>query len=131
MTTSASARILVVDDDPLWRRVLCRRLVDAGFAVEWAPSGSAALTGLAQAAALPDLVLTDLRMPGGDGYTLTAAIRDDPRLAHLPIVVMTSLDEQGAPGADPFLGIRRTLIKPVPIRDIVAAIAAALATDSP
>jgi CheY-like chemotaxis protein len=124
-------RILLVEDDPLWMRVLERRLINAGHVVICAANGRAALRRLALSAVLPDLVLTDLCMPEATGYDLCAALRADPRGATLPIVVMSSLD---APEYREYLAgyhVARYLIKPVTAGDILAAIAAVLPGNPP
>lgn len=65
--------ILVVEDDPQFRRYLAEVLEDAGFQVQLAECGSTALDVLSQHTV--DLVLTDLVMPGQDGVSLIAALR--------------------------------------------------------
>ena len=80
---SSPFRALVVDDDEGVRYTLCAFLEDAGVEVHQAADGN---EGLAQIDALePDLVLTDLRMPGLDGMTLLSKVRER---AHPPLVVM-------------------------------------------
>ncbi|HEX3967246.1 MAG TPA: response regulator [Edaphobacter sp.] len=69
-------RVLVVDDDDLTREVLALLLQDAGYAVETADSGDAALLHLHAARHLPDVVLTDLQMPGTTGRELAQRLRD-------------------------------------------------------
>ena len=63
-------------------------LEGAGYRVRTAADGRLALTALADAPA--DLVVTDVEMPNCDGLELTRAIRDQPGLAGLPVVVVTS-----------------------------------------
>lgn len=74
MNAASNARsILVVEDDPQFRRYLAEVLEDAGFQVSLADNGSSALTALGENPV--DLVLTDLVMPGQDGVSLIAALR--------------------------------------------------------
>jgi len=68
-------RILVVDDDELSREVFSLVLLDAGYAVETAESGDAALLSLQTARSLPEIVLTDLQMPGTTGNELAQRLR--------------------------------------------------------
>ena len=68
------ARVLVVDDDALSREVFALLLQDAGYAVETADSGDAALLYL-QTAHPPDVVLADLQMPGTAGSELALRLR--------------------------------------------------------
>jgi CheY-like chemotaxis protein len=68
-------QILVVDDDALSREVLALLLYGAGYAVETADSGDAALLHLQTAQLLPQVVLTDLQMPGTTGNELALQLR--------------------------------------------------------
>lgn len=100
-------RVLVVDDTPANVKLLADILAFKGFQVETAASGAEALAGLA--AAVPDIVLLDIMMPGMSGYEVCRTIRADPATALLPVVLVTSLDPQGErikgieAGADDFL----------------------------
>ena len=87
-------RVLVVDDEPLNRKLAALRLRDAGFAVEVAGAGEEALS-LARASP-PDAILSDVLMPGMDGFLLCRAVRQDPGLAGLPVVLLSSsyVDEE-------------------------------------
>ena len=100
-------RILVVDDQPANRTLLCDLLgIDQHEAVAVA-SGDAALAALELQPF--DLVLLDVLMPGKDGFTVLREIRANLRLAHLPVVLCTSLDPDQErvhgleAGADDFL----------------------------
>jgi two-component system response regulator HydG len=80
------AHLLVVDDHAAMAQLLADQLGDAGYAVERATSGPDALRRIR--AAIPDLVITDLRMEDVDGFDVLAAVRDaDP---DVPVVVMTA-----------------------------------------
>jgi two-component system, chemotaxis family, sensor kinase CheA len=99
--------ILVVDDTAVVRELERSILEEAGYRVRTAADGHAALAALAQGPA--DLVVTDVDMPGCDGLELTRAIRADPGLGGLPVVVVTSKDGHAdrslamAAGADAYL----------------------------
>jgi two-component system chemotaxis sensor kinase CheA len=82
------AGILVVDDTAVVRELERSILEDAGYQVRTAADGHQALAELATTPA--DLVVTDLDMPNCDGLELTRAIRAQPGLAGLPVVVVTS-----------------------------------------
>ena len=85
------ARILVVDDGAENRDVLRRRLERSGHAVETAEHGRRALELLA---ARPfDLVLLDVMMPELDGFTVLEAIKGDPALRDIPVIMISALDE--------------------------------------
>ena len=68
-------QILVVDDDDLSREVLAVLLQRAGYVVETADSGDGALLNLQAAHALPEVILTDLQMPGTSGNQLARSLR--------------------------------------------------------
>jgi CheY-like chemotaxis protein len=107
VTTRAARRrrVLVVDDSPVIRDLISEMLVAAGVEVALAPEGSAALDIINSAQ--PDLVLSDVEMPGVDGFELLRRIR--ARWQHLPVVMLTtrnsSQDKQLAAtlGADAYL----------------------------
>ena len=80
-------RILVVDDSPDMRDVLQQVLVPAGYEVTGVPSGARALAHMSKE--LPDLVITDLLMPGMSGFTLRAAMLRRPELARIPVVILS------------------------------------------
>jgi class 3 adenylate cyclase len=104
---ASPGRILVVDDTPANVKLLEDLLGFHGYEVETAESGDEALAAIRGRP--PDLVLLDVVMPGMNGYDVCRAVRGDPRLQMLPIVVVTALDERDErvkgieAGADDFL----------------------------
>ncbi len=88
---TAGGRILVVDDERLNRMILRRALESQGHLVEEAENGRQALERLA--AGPIDLVLLDLIMPELDGYATLEAIKADPRLQHVPVIIISSVEE--------------------------------------
>jgi signal transduction histidine kinase len=102
-----TSTILIVEDDPGSRQALQAILSTGGYVVEAAENGK---IGLQKAAALlPDLVLLDVMMPEMDGYEVCRRLRADPRLAEVPVVMVTALDDHDSrlrgleAGADDFL----------------------------
>jgi CheY-like chemotaxis protein len=91
-------RVLVVDDDPMGRKLVTLHLREAGFAVETASTGEEALR-MAQGTP-PDAILSDVRMTGMDGFELRRVIRRDPRLARIPIVLLSTAPIE-LPGRSP------------------------------
>ncbi len=81
--------LLVVDDEQSLREMMVYALTSEGHEVVQAENGAVALR-LLKAGPLPDLVLLDLTMPVLSGYEVLAALRADPILSSLPIVVLTS-----------------------------------------
>jgi DNA-binding response OmpR family regulator len=87
-------RILVVEDDPLARSILTRRLHVEGHEAETAESGRQALDRLEQADAAPfDVVLLDIEMPELDGYETLSRIKDNEDLRHIPVIMISGVDE--------------------------------------
>lgn len=86
-------RILSVEDSPTQALRLQHMLVGRGCHVTTARNGKEAL--LCLAAALPDLVITDINMPEMDGYQLCREIKEDPARNHLPVILLTSLSDPG------------------------------------
>ncbi|MEK8051255.1 response regulator [Ideonella sp. DXS22W] len=85
-------RVLVADDARVVRVKLHRLLVAQGWEVIEAEDGDAALRLVRSRA--PDLLITDVDMPGLDGFALTRAVRGDAATAQLPVVMITAADDQ-------------------------------------
>ncbi len=85
----AGRRVLVVDDDAVQRKLLTLRLGSLGFRVETAGDGAEALERAR--AAPPDAIVSDVFMPRLDGFALCLAVRGDPRLAGIPVVLLSSV----------------------------------------
>lgn len=89
--TSVTGHLLMVDDDPANRDLLGRRLESLGYTVVGAANGLEALERLAGGGF--DLVLLDILMPELDGFQTLDRIKADAVLQHLPVVMLTSLDD--------------------------------------
>jgi adenylate cyclase len=83
--------LLVVDDDAMNREMMARRLQRSGFIVTTAENGRVALEHLKQRSF--DLVLLDIIMPELDGFHTLEFIKADPKIKHLPIIMLTALDD--------------------------------------
>ena len=103
-TAAGHDTVLVVDDDPIMRDLLRRVLERGGFRVVCAASGS---EGLLLAAELDPCAITlDVMMPGMDGWTMLARLKEDPSLSAIPVVMLTMVSESDrgfALGADHYL----------------------------
>lgn len=88
MDTSDS-KILVADDDRIVRRIVVAKLSGLGYDVTEAQDGQEALR-LLEDGYLPDLVITDSLMPRKSGLELVRGIRSSPDLASLPVIMLTS-----------------------------------------
>ncbi len=100
--------VLVVDDDAAQRDLLTRFLEREGFAVRTAPDGRA---GIELARALhPRAILLDVMMPQMDGWSVLTALKADPALALIPVVMVTFVNDPALAGS---LGAADTVLKPV------------------
>ncbi|MEO8178036.1 MAG: response regulator [Deltaproteobacteria bacterium] len=86
------ARILIVDDDSLSRRLLEAMLEPEGFEILLASSGAEGLAMLAEQA--PDLMLLDIRMSGLDGCELVRRVKASPTLRSIPVIIVTVLGDR-------------------------------------
>lgn len=115
------ARVLVVDDDPLNLEVLAEVLFDRGFNVRTAANAAEALAEAHRRR--PALVLADVAMPGMDGVELCAAIKRDPRLGNVPVVLLSADGgdpRERARGAD--AGAAEYLSKPVDLEGLLRVV---------
>jgi len=86
-----SSRVLIVDDLEANRDLLARRLKKQGFAIEEAENGRKALEVM-QASNF-DLVLLDIMMPEMNGYQVLEHLKADPKLRHIPVIMISAMDE--------------------------------------
>jgi len=86
-----SARVLVVDDLPVNVKLLEAKLLVEYYDVITANDGPSAIKSVIEHR--PDIVLLDVMMPGMDGYEVCAALKSDPGTAHVPVVMVTALNE--------------------------------------
>lgn len=87
-----SARVLVVDDIEANRRVLQAKLEAKYFDVRLAKDGFEALEMIAQEE--PEIILLDIMMPGMNGFEVCQKLKADPKYAHIPVVMVTALNDQ-------------------------------------
>ena len=100
--------VLVIDDDPNARALLSRFLIREGFAVRTASDGPAGLS-LARSVK-PRAILLDVMMPHMDGWAVLSALKADPELADIPVVMETIVHERGLAFS---LGAEDYLTKPI------------------
>ena len=115
-----SKRLLVVDDEPNLLRAVAACLKAGGYEVSTARSGREALVHLAEA--VPDLVVSDVRMPGMDGYQLMRQLRGAPRTALVPIVFLTAKDETADRIQGFRAGVDAYLTKPFEPDELIAVV---------
>ncbi len=108
LTTTAS--ILVVDDEPAFCGVMSEILRSFGYEVRFAYNVDQAMAHIQ--AALPDIILTDIMMPGVDGLSFVRRLQKEPKLARIPIIVVSAKAEGGDIRATKEAGADACLIKP-------------------
>ena len=121
--------ILVVEDEPAIRELLRVNLVDAGYEVRWAPDAETAQSEIR--AALPDLLLLDWMLPGKSGLALAKELRGDPRLRHLPIIMLTARTDEADRVAGLEAWVDDYVTKPFSPRELKARIKSVLRRRAP
>lgn len=117
-------RLLVVDDEPHLLQAIAAVLRRIGYEVATARGGQEALVRLAES--LPDLIVSDIRMPGIDGYALARHLRTSPRTDLIPIVFLTALGDTADRIAGFRTGVDAYLTKPFQPEELFAVIASIL-----
>ena len=118
-------RILVIDDDELFRDGICMELDLEGFEVIAASNGKCGFE-LAKKK-LPDLIISDVNMPGMDGYETVRLLSTDNRTSTIPIIMMTGLTanyEQLRQGIN--IGVIENIAKPFTRNDLLKVISSKL-----
>lgn len=122
------AIILVVEDDLSVQAALKDALEDHGYEVATARDGAEALAYL-EKAPLPTVILLDLCLPGSDGLDVHAAMRGDPRLASIPVVLQTAASPNAVARAATIASTTRVLRKPFGIEELLRAVEQARETE--
>ncbi|HQV64432.1 MAG TPA: response regulator, partial [Anaerolineales bacterium] len=123
------ARILIVDDNQTNRMVLTKNVEAVGSRVDTASSGAKAIEVLRNAQRADDpyhVVLLDMQMPGMDGEQTARAIKSDPVLKDIKILILTSMGQRGDAVRLEALGCSGYLLKPVKQQMLFDAIVAVL-----
>lgn len=117
-------RLLVVDDDPGLLLAVSETLRAEGYNVVTARRAADALVRVAEN--LPDLIISDIRMPGMDGYQFVGKLRSNARTRLVPIVFLTAKDETTDRIAGFRTGVDAYITKPFEPEELVAVVAAIL-----
>jgi two-component system, chemotaxis family, chemotaxis protein CheY len=112
--------VLSVDDSASMRQMVAFTLESAGYRIVQAEDGEAALAKVAQAR--PDMVITDLNMPKLDGIGLIKRLRADPKMAGLPIVMLTTESEESKKQAGKAAGATGWIVKPFEQAKMIAVV---------
>lgn len=119
-----SKRILVVDDEPKLLRAVAADLRGEGYDVTTAQSGSEALVAIVQK--LPDLIVSDIRMPGIDGFELARRLKSNEKSSLIPIVFLSAKDTTEDRIKGFRNGVDAYLTKPFEPDELLAVIASIL-----
>ena len=119
-----SKRLLVVDDEAKLLRAVAMCLRSEGYEVITARSGTEALVRLTEA--IPDLIITDIRMPGMDGHALARNLRASPRTDMIPIIFLTAKDTREDRIAGFRTGVDAYVTKPFDTEEMLAIVSSIL-----
>lgn len=122
MTPSSSGHVLVVEDDADLRALLAGRLAEAGFRVDTAETGPAALEAVA--ATPPDLVVLDVMLPGLDGVEVCRRLRAEHPLLYILMLTARAEEIDRVVGLE--VGADDYVTKPFSLQELVARVRAAL-----
>jgi len=126
MTSPQAPRILVVDDDPDLRTLLCTYLSANGFSVEAVGDGAAMRVALL--AGMPDAIVLDLMLPGEDGLSITRALRAQ---SNVPILMLSARGEELDRIIGLEVGVDDYLAKPFGPRELLARLRALVRRSHP
>ncbi len=86
------AKLLIIEDDVFLRNLLVNKLTKDGYVISDAIDGPSAIKILQTEH--PDLILTDLLLPGMDGFALLGEFKKNPEIAKIPVIVLSNLGSQ-------------------------------------
>src|SRR5713101_2538152 len=112
--------VLMVDDEEMNLELVETLMVPLGYEVEKARNGREALEKISKRE--PDIILLDVMMPGMDGYEVCSILKDDKKTRHIPIVMITALNqiENKVTGIE--TGADDYLSKPFHMRELIARV---------
>lgn len=108
--------ILIVDDEPVWLKMVTRIIQLQGYEVKSASNGAEALETLRSFE--PDLILLDIKMPDMNGFDLLDRIKKQPKLAVKPVVFISGMDDYHARKVARDLGATDYIIKPLEEQEV-------------
>jgi len=109
--------ILIVDDSPTETHILTTMLEKAGYTVLSANDGAAGVEVARNS--LPDLILMDVVMPGLNGFQATRQLSRDPETAGIPVIIVTTKDQETDKAWGKRQGAKAYVIKPVTAKELL------------
>jgi DNA-binding response OmpR family regulator len=113
-------KVLIIEDDPVSRQILHRAVTAAGFEALVATDAMSGLTETQRGK--PDLIILDLGLPAGGGFTFLQRVKTFPRLALIPIVVVSGQDRVANEPRALAAGAARFIEKPARPDDVITTI---------
>ena len=111
-------RVLLIDDEPFYFKLLKKTLVEAEYNLEYAKSGNEGLTKIPSFD--PEMLIVDLKLPEMDGFEILERLRRDPKFSYIPVIVITSRAELSEKLRAFELGADDYLVKPFQPEELVA-----------
>jgi CheY-like chemotaxis protein len=108
--------ILIIDDDPATTRLLEVLLTREGYNIQTENLSDKAMQSTKQFN--PNLIILDLMMPGADGLEICKAMKNDPELGHIPILMFTSANQDDIRSRAMAAGINEYISKPIHPNDL-------------
>lgn len=118
------ATVMIVDDSPTERFNATKILEKHGYHVEFTTDGESSLEKALEAK--PDLILMDVVMPGMNGFQATRALSKNPETADIPIIIVTTKDQETDKVWGLRQGARDYVVKPVKENDLISRVQAIL-----
>jgi CheY-like chemotaxis protein len=128
MAPDSRLQVLLIDDDSVLLQTLTDALDLYGFQTLAAASGAEGLELVI--AHEPACVVVDIRMPGINGYQFVRALRGDPSMSAIPIVILSALAQEHEQLAGMLTGADAYLLKPIAITELVKVITEATASSA-
>ena len=85
-------KILIVEDDKFLRELIAQKLIKEGYEIAEAVDGEKGIKAVEEEK--PDLVLLDLILPGIDGFDVLAKMKEDPKMAQVPVIILSNLGQK-------------------------------------
>jgi CheY-like chemotaxis protein len=119
------ATILMIEDDQFFRELVSMHLLMAGYTVQAAKDPAEGLRSVIESA--PDLILLDLELPYLSGIEVLEALRSDPALRKIPVIILTAHRDDESYNRCHKIGISGFFTKPLKSEELLKAIEATLA----
>ena len=118
-------KVLVVEDNPASLELAEHLLEDAGFEVDTLSDGNGLVAHVLRTC--PDVIVLDIQLPGADGLTLVAALREEPATARIPVIAVTAHAMKGDEARYLAAGCSSYLAKPIDVGTFAARVGAVAA----